>query len=69
MIRDPHSKFFRDDSLFGTIGLFILCVFYLLPAVIMYPAIGWWSLLAGAGVWAVIFTAFKLATRRNRGRS
>jgi hypothetical protein len=50
-------------SLGPTVWLFVLCLFYLLPVIILDEYIGAWDWLAGVGFWAVVYCGFKLAIK------
>lgn len=54
----------RGDGNNGTLGptiwFFCLCVFYLLPVVVLYHWIGWWAWIAGTGFWFTVFHAYRI---------
>jgi hypothetical protein len=66
MIRVTKGPLFAGDSLFGTVGCFTLCIFYLLPAAALYNFIGWWSLLAAAGIWIAVLLVIRLFAFKER---
>jgi hypothetical protein len=55
------------NSLVGTVQLFSLMMFYLLPAIFLYQYIGPWSMLVAAAFWGILATAaYQVRKRVNR---
>lgn len=50
-------------SLGPTIWLFVICLFYLLPVIVLSKYIGAWAWLAGTGFWVIVAVIMGISSK------